>query len=247
MGPARTTPLERDPDRLDEALPWYLNGTLDEADRAWVEATLRQARDEPGRGDDADVAAGARALRRSLEFDRLTAESLQERLAQIPADVGWAGLIRKVREDAAGGSTDPRRRGAVAPSGATWRDRLSRIVAPLMSPQLGMAMAALVVVQAVVIGALVGREGGSPDTVEYRSGAGVTEVVAIRALLDETVTEKTLREALRANDATIIDGPDPLGQYWIVTGERDPETVAAALRQAGVVASYVIDRRVQGR
>ena len=34
MGPARTTPLERDPDRLDEALPWYLNGTLDEAELA---------------------------------------------------------------------------------------------------------------------------------------------------------------------------------------------------------------------
>ena len=42
MGPARTTPLPRDPDRLDEALPWYLNGTLEEADRAWVEQALRE-------------------------------------------------------------------------------------------------------------------------------------------------------------------------------------------------------------
>src|SRR5690606_7039508 len=92
MGPSRTTPLERDPDRLDEALPWYLNGTLDEADRAWVEAALGEA----AGGEGTDAAAGASALRRSLEFDRRTAESLQERLAQIPADVGWSGLVRKV-------------------------------------------------------------------------------------------------------------------------------------------------------
>src|SRR5690606_6024049 len=131
---------------------------------------------------------------------------------EVPADVGWAELIRKVREDAAPEPAAARRRGAVAPAGGTWRDRIARLVSPLMSPQLGMAMAALVVVQAVVIGALVGRESGGPDTVEYRSGAGVTEIVAIRALINETVTEKTLREALRANDATIIDGPDPLGQ-----------------------------------
>jgi hypothetical protein len=156
-------------------------------------------------------------------------------------------LVRKVREDVAPEPAAARRRGAASAAGEGWRDRIARFIAPLMSPQLGMAMAALVVVQAVVIGALVGRDGGAPDTVEYRSGAGVTEVVAIRALINETVTEKTLREALRANDATIVDGPDPLGQYWIVTGDRDPETVAAALREAGIVASYVIDRRVQRR
>jgi hypothetical protein len=237
MGPARTTPLPRDPDRLDEALPWYLNGTLDEADRAWVEQALRDDRS----GESAE-------LLRSLEFDRRTAESLEQRLAEIPADVGWAELIRKVREDVAPEPAAARRRGAGAPAaGGTWRERIARFVAPLMSPQLGMAMAALVVAQAVVIGALVGREGSGPDTLEYRSGAGATEIVAIRALLDETVTEKALREALQANGATIIDGPDPLGQYWIVTGKRDPEAVAAALREAGVVASYVIDRRVQGR
>ncbi len=239
MGPARTTPLPRDPDRLDEALPWYLNGTLEEADRAWVEQALRE---------EAERAGESAELLRSLEFDRRTAESLEQRLAEIPADVGWAELIRKVREDVAPEPAAARRGGtSVRAGGETWRERLARFVAPLLSPELGMAMAALVVVQAVVIGALVGREGGEPDTVEYRSGAGVTEVVAIRALVNETVTEKALREALQANGATIVDGPDPLGQYWIVTGERDPETVAAALRDAGVVASYVIDRRVQRR
>ena len=33
----RTTPIERDPQRLQEVLPWYLNGTLTEEDRVWVD------------------------------------------------------------------------------------------------------------------------------------------------------------------------------------------------------------------
>lgn len=238
MALERTTPLERDPARLDEALPWYLNGTLDEEDRAWVaQALADEAAGKPG------AAAG---LERSLEFDRHVAQSLEQRLAEIPADVGWAGLLRKVREDVVPDPAAARRLAGLGGGRASWRERLSRFVAPLMSPQVGMAMAALVVAQAVVIGTLVGgREGGGGDTVEYRSGAGVQEIVAIRALLQETITEKALREALLANGASIIDGPGPLGEYWIATGQGDPETVAAALRDAGVIASYVIDRRAR--
>ena len=56
-----------------------------------------------------------------------------------------------------------------------------------------------------------------------------------------------MREALTANGASIVEGPNPLGEYWIVTGERDPEGVANALRTAGVIASYVIDQRLPAR
>ena len=108
MGPARTTPLPRDPDRLDEALPWYLNGTLEEADRAWVEQALRE---------EAERAGESAELLRSLEFDRRTAESLEQRLAEIPADVGWAELIRKVREDVAPEPAAARRRDASVRAG----------------------------------------------------------------------------------------------------------------------------------
>jgi hypothetical protein len=124
---------------------------------------------------------------------------------------------------------------------------LARLVAPLMSPQVGMAMAVLVAVQAIAIGVLVGERQGSGDTVEYRSGSQAAPVPAIRALLNESVTEKVLREALTANGARIVEGPNPLGEYWIVTGERDPEGVANALRTAGVIASYVIDQRLPAR
>jgi len=229
-----TTPVDRDVARLREALPWYSNGTLDDADRAWVEQAL---------------AAGDRGLRDELEFDRQLAEAFDQRLAEVPADIGWARLLQQVRSDAAPAAATARRGGAGgAVAQDSWLQRLSRLLSAGVSPRLGMAMAVLVAVQAVAIGILVGERGvGGSDTVEYRSGAGAPPVTAIRALFNESVTEKTLREALAANSATIVDGPNPLGEYWIATANSDPEAVARSLRDAGVIATYVIDQRPVGR
>lgn len=232
-----TTPIERDPARLRDALPWYLNGTLEESDRAWVERML---------------AADAGEAPAELDFDRGLAQAFERRLAEVPADIGWAALLKQVRSETpvaaaarsgvgAGGGA-----GGGAASEDSWPRRLMRLLSLDLSPRLGMAMAVLVAVQAVAIGILVSDRGG-PDAVEYRSGAGARPVAAIRALLNESITEKVLREALSANGAIIVDGPNPLGEYWIVTATGDPETVARTLRDAGVIASYVIDQRQQGR
>jgi hypothetical protein len=230
-----TTPIDRDPARLGEALPWYANGTLEEADRVWVEEAL---------------ARGDAALRHEQEFDRQLTDAFEQKVAQVPADIGWAALLQKARAEGAGSSVagDPARVTARAAAGESWLQRLGRWLSPGLSPRLGMAMAVLVAVQAVAIGILVGeRRTGDTDVVEYRSGAGVAPVPAIRALFNESTTEKVLRAALAENGATIVDGPNPLGEYWIVTGDRDPEAVARSLREAGVIATYVIDQRQAGR
>ncbi len=87
-----TTPIERDPARLEEVLPWYLNGTLAEEDRAWVEQILA----DDGDGDD----ARRTAHRGEHAFDRHLAQAFQDRLAEIPADIGWSRLLQCVRTDA---------------------------------------------------------------------------------------------------------------------------------------------------
>jgi hypothetical protein len=182
----------------------------------------------------------------------------EQKVAEVPADIGWARLMQQVRADAAPPLAAQGLRGrdgsvAASPgqrsrSGETWVQRLSRLLTPAMPPRLGLALAVVVAAQTLAIGVLLsGRESGGSDTVEYRSAGGAKPVAAIRALLNETITEKALREALSATGANIVDGPNGLGEYWIVAGNADLEAVAASLRQAGVIASYVIDHRPQGR
>jgi hypothetical protein len=233
MGIRDTTPIERDAARLEEALPWYLNGTLAEADRAWVEQML--AADSEAAGD----------CRDQFEFDRRLAEAFEQKVAQVPADIGWSSLIRRVRADAA--AAGPIEQGAAGAGGSGMR-RLPRLVAPVMTPRMGMAMAVLLAAQAIAIGVLRNkRQAREAATVEYRSGGRARPVPAIRARLNDSITEKVLREALLANGAGIVEGPNRLGEYRIVTGDRDPGLVAGALRAAGVIASYVIDQRQQRR
>ncbi|MGE0799393.1 MAG: hypothetical protein AB7G13_25490 [Lautropia sp.] len=250
-----TTPIERDPARLEDALPWYRNGTLSGDDRAWVEAQLA-AGDDPAR-----IAARAAA-----EFDAKIEAEFEAQIAELPADLGWERLLARTRADAAGAGTargfagtaglagmagrgGTARQGGAAGQGGTdsmWQ-QLSSWFAGLLSPQLGMAMAALLVVQAVAIGWLATDGEGTGDTVEYRSGAGAQPVESIRALLNAGTTEQALRDALLANRAIIIDGPNDLGEYWILAPDRPAEPVAAALRDAGVIATYAIDHRPRVR
>jgi hypothetical protein len=248
----QTTPIVRDPAHLQEALPWYQNGTLADADRAWVEQMLA----EGAAGDSEDA-------HRQLEFDRRLTAVFEQKLAEVPADIGWARLMQQVRADAApqlaaDGMKGRAAQGAGATgsggfaggiaggSGGGWLQRFASLFSPTASPGLGLAMAAVLVAQTVAIGVLLNqREPGAPDTVEYRSGAGAQPIAVIRALLNETITEKALREALSSRGASIVDGPNPLGEYWIATGGVDPDAVAASLREAGVIASYVIDQRQQ--
>lgn len=237
----QTTPIQRDPARIQEVLPWYVNDTLGTEDRAWVEQMLAAQGEQAGT-----------ALRAQVELDRSLAAALERKVAQVPVDIGWASLLRQVRADAmpeAAGKSAGAGNGGIGGDGSSvgnggsWMRRLGGWFAPLMSPQLGMGLAVLVAVQAVTIGWLLGGREGEVDTVEYRTGGGVAPVAVIRALLNESITEKAMRDALSANGASIVDGPNPLGEYWIAAGQRDPETVAGALRDAGVIASYVIDQR----
>ena len=239
----QTTPIERDPARLDEVLPWYLNGTLAESDRQWVEQMLA-----------AEEAGATRDLQGQLDFDRLLASSFEQKVAEVPADIGWARLMQQVRADAAPqlsgeaaayqGTPGIAKSPARSATRTSWLQQLALSIVPAMSPRLGLAMAVLVCAQTIAIGVLLsGRDVDGSDTVEYRSAAGRKPVPAIRAFLNETITEKVLRDALSANGASIVEGPNRLGEYWIVTGNAEPEAVARSMRESGVIANYVIDYR----
>ena len=121
--------------RFDELLPFYVNGTLDAAERAWCDAYVREHTEA------AAELGWARSLRQRLQQD-------------VPAVSSEAGLeramarIRAERVSAPAAQREP----AVKP---TWLERMRSAVSallpqPLLRPALAGALA-LVAVQAVVI------------------------------------------------------------------------------------------------
>lgn len=229
-----TTKIDRDPKQIGEALRWYANGSLDADDALWVEAQL-----------EADP-----TLRVDLEFDHAIGNAFQRQIDELPADLGWTKLLQKVRADAATEKADARGLAGPRSGNADRRNEggspVSRLIewfGSFLTPQLGAAMAVLLAVQTVTVVYLLGDH--DPQTVEFRSAPGTQQVPVIRAMFGENLTEKSLRESLGAQGASIVDGPNSLGEYVILAPGRDPRAVGEALKSAGVVAGYVIDQRVQ--
>lgn len=214
------SPLDRDTATLAEATPWFLNETLTDEDNAWFDEAVKQ---DSGLGN-------------ALKFDRQIANALQARAAEVPADIGWAKLLLRVRADEA--------KPAVVTSPGLG-EKIGQLFSGLFSPAVGVAMAAVLVAQTVAIGYLVDNE---PATVEYRSSVTLRPTPVIRAMMTGTVTEKSLRQALSANGANIVAGPSQLGEYLITVDEHeDRAQVAQALKQAGVLMSFTLDTQVIGQ
>lgn len=208
------TPIDRNPDDLESVLPWYLNDTLDPADRDWVETQLA------GRDD-------------LMAFDRALQHSLQARAEEVPADIGWSKLVARVRADEAPARSAPA-------SEESFGARVGRLFAEWMTPRMGMAMAVLLAVQTVGIGYLVNEQAGH-EGVTYRSAAQVAPVPVIRAMFPEDLTERRLREALGDAGLTIVDGPTPLGEYFLAGPAERLEVVARTLQDQGVLQHWSVD------
>jgi hypothetical protein len=173
-------------------------------------------------------------------------------LASVPADIGWAKLQQRIRAEGANGirpDTAARAVGTTSPSlpgrddPGSWTSRLFDWIGAWLTPQVGAALAALVVIQTVGVGYLIGTR---EQPVEYRTLGDARPIMVIRVLFDESITERRLRDGLTTQQATIVDGPNALGEYWIAT-RGDPAQVARSLQAAGLVASFVIDQRVVPR
>jgi hypothetical protein len=70
-------------DRFNELLPWYINGTLDEADRAWMERHL---------ADHADA-------REELEWFRSLQTHMRQDTPAVPQTIGLARTMHLIRGD----------------------------------------------------------------------------------------------------------------------------------------------------
>jgi len=194
---------------LLELIPWYLNGTLSDAEKRALDGHLPLCAE----------------CRSELEQWRsLAARLTEDDPALLPHPIGFRRLVERLVDDAAepeepsGGS----RRRAV-PSGRIWR----RVV---------IAQAAAIVVLAWVAISPARRPPPEPSFHTLADAPQRSEAWRLRIVFAERTSERELRALLLPLDASIVGGPSPLGVYTVAIPDRFAvaETLAALRGRAAV-------------
>lgn len=206
--------------RVRDLLPWYINGTLSAAERADVERALLQSAVLRA---EADWLAAIRDQLRQQGDQQ--AQAPRHAAGEAASLHNLLALVRsESRQPVSAGR--PISRPAMS-AGWRWKDWIR--------PLFYLA-ASLVVVQAIVIGVLVGRLNDN-RLVPAAGGAAATPGVLLQVVFREATTEKALRAALSSAGVEIVGGPGQLGVYLVRAAPEKAEAALAALKGNAVVES----------
>jgi len=190
--------------QFETLLPWYVNGTLASDEQAWMSGYLARNPD----------------LQREVSRLATMRDDMRAALEPPPGDLGWNRLRQRIAQE----------KRATKPSlGAQLREWLGRFASP---PAFAFA-AALVLVQAGVIGALLLKQSHEADNfAAYRSlpngELGTGPILQITFKQD--ATERAMRLLLVDIEGALVGGPGQLGTYFVAV----PKThFDAALKEVG--------------
>ncbi len=199
---------------LQALLPWYVNGTLDDATRQHMELALQQSP----------------ALRSELLWLTVLRSQVrdvcQAECGQRSADAGLDSLMALIHGEQSGKVT-PLRKNSWA-----W-------VAAARKLPLSMGIAAAIVLsQAVVSGTLLAR---TRDDLAPMSG-GTTAVGGqlLQITFKPQATEGDIRALLASVQGDIVAGPGALGVYAVRVPDNQGQQALASLRNNTVVIDSVV-------
>ena len=212
---------------FDLMLPWFVNGTLGGREREWMLAYLAEHPD-------------AAVELRKVELLR---EDMHAADATAPAlDRAWDRLRFRIQQE-------PRRTAAAAP--ASLATRLREWLGRLATPPAFAAAAALVVVQAGVIGVMVERShtNEAENPAAYRSIApGATSIGPfIQVTFKQDATERSMRLLLVEINGSLVGGPGQLGSYFVSVPQGHAEAAAATLRESRIVETVAVIKELPSR
>jgi hypothetical protein len=197
-----------DDPRFEELSRKAAAGTLQAAEREWLEAYLHEHADR----------------RVELDWDAAFADALNDEVARMPARPGWArtaGIL---------GAEVPS-----APLGGVL-DRLSQWLTGSLglSVNLQAVAAALVVIQAGVIAVLALPSADRPeDRVRTPTQNPMPVGPLLRVSFRPDLPETRLRQALADIGGEIVGGPGQLGVYLVRVKEGELSAAAERLRASG--------------
>ena len=191
-------------EQVEALLPWFANGTLDEAELAWVETHLAQC--EECRAEVEECRALAAAVRAT------------EAVAPAPHPTELARLLARI---------DATEDGGFAP----WRRLRETLAGTPVAVRWALAAQLVLLLGA---GALTLREERpAPATFRTLADAPAvaTAETELRVMFREAATEAEIRALLLPLGAEIVAGPSPLGVYTLslpAGAGRDPLPVVLA-------------------
>jgi anti-sigma factor RsiW len=151
-------------------------------------------------------------------------ERLESEVARLPLEVeaGWARMRRRVEGD------QPRRR--------VLRGLRAR------APWLGWGLAAVLMLGLAVLMTPSLLPAPTPDAYHALSAAPVTNPGNVVVIFRPDTTEKSMRDALNASGARLVDGPTPADAYVLRVPAGEREAALASLRaRRDIVLAQPVD------
>jgi hypothetical protein len=218
-------------ERLDELLPFYVNGTLSQAEREEVDAWL-QAHPE--------AQAEAQWLR-SLQA------KVREDVPAVSAEVGLERALQRMRSE--GPAPQGSRRAAQPSLGEKLRGWLGALVPQaVLRPALAGAMALLVVQGVVIVQLMERHEDESTELRTLRGGAAEAQAGPYLKLnFKAEAREADIRMLLVGIHGSLAAGPGQLGDYYVRVPAAQIPAITAQLKASPIVDGLQVVDGLPGR
>lgn len=193
-------------EKFDELLPFYVNDTLDESERAWVDAYLREHPKSAA----------------ELQWYRTLQDTMKGDAPAVSAEVGLERVMTRIRAERTP-TRAPARPAATPSLFARVRDWLATLAPqPLLRPALAGALA-VVVVQGIVIANLA-TKGDEGSEIRAVQPSVVDSGPYLKVNFKADAREADIRMLLVEVDGSLAGGPGQLGDWYV----RIPEARIAA-------------------
>jgi len=201
--------------RLSELLPWYVNGTLTDEDREWVDRCLA------GDGD----------ARTELKWLREMQSSIAQPVSDVAPDLGLARTLQRIRADRA--TLGDRIRSLLGAHG------FGSIVA-LARPIAGVAVVGVIVAQSVSIYLLTHHAQDDSQQIRALRAEAANDSRLLRVNFAPDAKEADIRLLLSAIQGSLVGGPGQLGDYYVQVPRGAENAAVARLKSERIVAAVEI-------
>jgi hypothetical protein len=202
--------------KFDELLPFYVNETLDDESRAWVDAYLREHPKSAA----------------ELQWYRSLQDTMQRDAPAVSAEVGLDKVMARIRAERAP------TRAAAKPAEPSFGERVRGWLAalapqPLLRPALAGALA-VVVVQGIVIANLA-TPGDETTVIRATRPTVVDPGPFLKVNFKADAKEADIRMLLVEVNGSLAGGPGQLGDWYVRIPEARISAAASAVKASPIV------------